>query len=351
MTTMAKYLFILLLLPILAMANGDTGRYSKEKKISKSYTVSPTAALDVTNRYGTVYVTTWDQNQTVIDVVIKVSADKEDQLDKRLNSIDVAFAATTAKVTAETRIGNFSGRNVSMEINYTIKIPKKNSIDITNQYGATILGKIYGRAVLKEQYGSLTIDELNGSKNEISLQYSDGVKINYIGLSRISAQYSKLNITKADEELILNSEYTDTHIGWVNRLNVKGNYGDLRVDTASEVIADIDYLSARFGAITKLLNATVSYGDIKIDRITKEARDITIKSEYGYVGIKFDATHAFDFQAKATYGSVTGLQNITLTEKKDYSTGGGFYKGTYRNGGVAHITLENSYGDTNIAKL
>ncbi|MES2486458.1 MAG: hypothetical protein V4581_11010, partial [Bacteroidota bacterium] len=114
---MAKYLFILLLFPTLAVASeGPKGKYTKEKKINKSFTVTPNAALDVTNKYGTIYVTTWDQNQTVIDVVIKVSADKEEQLDKRLNSIDVDFNATSGKVSAVTRISNFSGK-ASMEIN------------------------------------------------------------------------------------------------------------------------------------------------------------------------------------------------------------------------------------------
>jgi hypothetical protein len=350
MKTILKYALMLLLIPSLASAGGLKGKYSKEKKINKTYSVAPTALLDVNNQYGTIYVTTWDESQIVIDVVIKVSADKENLLDKRLNSIDVAFSGTNTKVTANTRIGNFSGGNVNMEINYTIKIPKRNLVGLTNQYGAIILGKIYGTAKLKVQYGSLTIDELNGTKNEISMQYSDGAKIGYLALTRISAQYSGLKIDRAGDELILNCEYTDTKIGTANRIMFNGAYGELKVDGVSEMTGDCDYLNAKIGTVTKMFNMSFSYGDVKIDRVSKDAREVYIHAEYSDVALKFDANHAFDFQAKTNYGDIRGLQNITIQEKKVSDTSS-FYKGYYRSGGSARITLENQYGDISITKL
>ena len=350
MKTIAKYLFILLLFPTLALASdGKKGKYTKEKKINKSYTVSPTATLDVTNKYGTIYVTTWDQNQTVIEVVIKVSADKEDQLDKRLNSIDVDFNATPARVSALTRIKNFSGK-ASMEINYTIKVPKKNVLDLTNQYGAILLGKIYGTTKVNVQYGNFGADELNGTKNEINLQYSDVANIDYAALTRINAQYSKLRVGKAGEELILNAEYTDVKIGSARRLNMNASYGDIKIDSAGEVTSNCSYSDVTFGTISSMLNLTTTYGDIKVNRITKDAREVYIKGQYSDISLKYDAAHAFDFMAKTMYADVNGLQNFTIQEKKE-SGSNNYYKGFYRSGGSARINIQSEYGEVSMTKL
>lgn len=341
---------ILLLLPALALAGGGMkGKYTKEKKINKSFSVNATAALDVTNKYGTVYVTTWDQNQTVIDVVIKVTGDKQDQIDKRLSSIDVNFEATTAKVSAQTKIGNFSGK-VSMEINYTIKIPRKGTTDITNQYGNIILGKMDGRAVVKVQYGGLTIDRLNAAKNELNLQYSDGVNIDYLALTKINAQYSQLNIGQAADELLLNSEYTDVQISSVKRLNVNASYSDVKVDSAQDVVGKAQYSDIKFGTISGMLNYTTTYGDISVRRITKDVNSVFVSGQYSDINLKYDAAWAFDFSAKATYADVNGVQNFTIQEKKE-SGSSKYYKGYHRSAGQARLTVESDYGDITLTRL
>ena len=62
MKTLSKSLIILLLAPITLLANDiDPGKYSKQKSIKKAYIVNPDAGIDVSNYYGNVFVTTWDE--------------------------------------------------------------------------------------------------------------------------------------------------------------------------------------------------------------------------------------------------------------------------------------------------
>lgn len=350
MKTIFKITLLLLLAPALALAHGGhKGKYTKEKKISKTFNVSATAALDVTNKYGTVYVTTWDENQTVIDVVIKVTGDKQDQIDKRLNSIDVSFEATSSKVAAQTRIGNFSGK-VSMEINYTIKIPKRNTVDINNQYGSIILGKLYGRAAINLQYGSLTIDQLNAGNNTLNLQYSDGGNIGQIGLSKINAQYSNFKINTVTDDLTYNGEYSEIKIGSVKKLTLKTAYGDFKVDNAQDISGRAEYSDVKIGTITGMLNFSTAYGDVNVARITKDVKTVLVSGEYSDINLKYDAAWAFDFTGKATYADINGAQNFTIQEKKQSGTGS-YYKGYHRSAGAAKLTVESDYGDITLTRL
>lgn len=346
-------ILLLLALPALAFANGDgdgcmKGKIIKEKKISKSYSVSNNAGLRITNKFGSVYVTTWDQDQTVIDVVIKVSGDKEELVNKRLNSINVNFEATKAMVSARTEIGNFSGRNTNMEVNYTIKIPKKGAIDISNQYGNTIVGKIYGRGQINCQYGDLTIDELNNDMNSINLQYSGTSKINYIKSADVNVQYSGFNLTKAGS-LKLNGQYTGMTIGEVQDITYKTEYGDLNIKKGGKITGGGDYSALRFGYVTGIVNATCNYGEVRIGGMDNDVKNIAINASYSSVSVNYNNAAPFDFELSTEYGGITGISGFRITDKREKDNKL-YYKGYYKNSGVNKIFIKSEYGDINLTK-
>ncbi|AWH85452.1 hypothetical protein HYN59_10135 [Flavobacterium album] len=345
-------ILLLLALPALAFAwDGDgpmNGKIIKEKKISKSYSVNNNAGLRVNNQFGSVYVTSWDQDQTVIDVVIKVSGDKEDLVNKRLNSITINFEATKALVSARTEIGNFSGRNTNMEINYTIKIPKKGAIDISNQYGNTIVGKIYGRGQLNCQYGDLSIDELNSDMNSINLQYSGTSKINYIKSADVNVQYSGFSLTKAGS-LKLKGQYTGMNIGEVQDITYKTEYGDLNIKKGGKITGGGDYSALRFGYVTGIFNTTCNYGEVRIGGMDNDVKNIAINATYSAVNITYNDAAPFDFELSTEYGGIRGLSGFRISDKKEKDNKL-YYKGYYKNAGVNRIFIKNEYGDINLTK-
>ncbi len=345
----------LLTLPALAFAGGDgdgcgpgKGKITKEKKISKSYAVNSNAALDVDNKFGSVYVTTWDENQTVIDVVIKVNGDKEDLVNKRINSIDVKFSATSGLVTAVTEIGNFSGRNVNIEINYTIKIPKKGSIDLNNQYGNTIVGKIYGKSAIKCQYGDLSIDELNSDSNTLSLQYSGTSKINYMKAGAVNAQYSAFNCTKAGS-LTLKGQYTGMTVGEVGDITYRTEYGDLNIKKGGIITGSGDYSAMRFGYVTGQLNATCNYGEVKVGGMDNSVKNIAVNATYTSVSITYNEAAPFDFELNSVYGGIRGINGFKITERREKDNKL-YYKGYYKTSGVNKIFVKAEYGDISLNK-
>src|SRR5690606_29385381 len=153
--------------------------------------------------------------------------------------------------------------NLSMEINYTIKIPKRGSIDLDNQYGPIITGKIYGKADIEVQYGDLNIDELNHETDSIEMQYSGTSKKNYIKNGNVDAKYSGFSLGKGGS-LILKSQYTGVTIGEISDINYKTEYGDVKIDKAGSVTGTGDYSAMRFGHISSQLNVTANYGDVQV---------------------------------------------------------------------------------------
>ena len=342
-------LALLLLIPCIAMAgDGPKGKYTKEKKITKAYYVNADAGLDVDNQFGSIYVTTWDEDKTQIDVIIKVSGNNEEKVDRKLASIDVDIEALKSMVSAKTRLGNVGGNGLTFEINYTVRIPKKGSIDLKNQYGAIITGKIFGKSRIDCQYGDVSIDELHNDVNSIILQYSGTSKANFIKSCDINGQYSGINIGKAGN-IKLKTQYTGTNIGEVNNIEYKTEYGDINVKRANNVTGTGDYSPLMFGNISGNFNATCNYGEVRINDLSASAKNVAINATYTNIVVNYREGYAFDFEFQLEYGNLRGAGAFKFTEKSDKDNRS-HYKGYNVRAGANRMYIKSEYGDINLGK-
>ena len=338
-----QIILLLFLLPGIAFAHGiKKGKYTREKKISKAFAVNSTAGLTVSNKYGNIYITTWDEDKTAIDVVITVNGNDEDDVVKRINGIDVDFNATTALVGAKTIIENSRGRNINMEINYTIKIPKRGTLGLANQYGGIKLGVINGGVNINCQYGSLDIESLNSENNNIILQYCDNSKLGYIKGGTINAQYSGVNISRADK-ITAKCEYTGLKIGDAKSITYRAEYGDVTIGTAETVTGAGDYLNVRVNTVESQINLSGDYSNFKFG-LANTVKNTVVNGDYTNTDIKYNAGYAFNFEFDLEYGNVKGMNGFQFTEKrvKDFNS---YYKGYYKSNGGNKIFFSSDYGN------
>jgi hypothetical protein len=339
---------LLILIPVLAFASEVKGKYTKEKKISKSYSVNSNVWLGVTNKYGNVYVTTWDQNTAALDIVITVSGNDEDKVTKRLNSINVDINAAKDKVSATTSIGNFNSNNVSMEINYTIKIPKQGAVNINNQYGGIMLGKIYGESYLVCKYGDIKIDELNNRKNLIDMEYCGTSNIGFIDNAKIVAKYSNINLNKA-EFIGMDSDYTNITINDIDEITFNSNYGNINIITGEKVFGVGKYLQTKISSLTEKLNLTVNYGSINILSIDNDVKSIAINTTYSPTKLAYSTNYPFDFEMKLNYSNLQGGQGLNFQAKDEKNTRK-YYKGYNISSGKNSMIITSDYGDIKLIK-
>ena len=360
MKSFYKYTLLLLLIPALAVANnGKKGKYTKEKKLNKEFTVNATAGLLVDNSYGNIDIATWNENRTVIEVTITTNGDNEEKVQEKLDEITVEFSGNGSLVTAKTIFKNSKGSwswwsnnksNVNMEINYKIKLPVKNTVDLNNDYGAINLDRLEGTAKIGCNYGQLIIGELLGDNNYLNFDYTDKSTIAYMKSGKINADYSGFTLEKT-EKLELNADYTNSEILEVKSLNYNNDYGKIHVGNAKDVIGQGDYLSHSFDRISGSLNLNADYGSIKIERVTSTAKDITINADYTGVRLAFEAGYSFDFIARLSYASLKGEEDLNVTKSdKDYTSK--TYEGYHniKNSGNK-ININSSYGGVTFKKI
>jgi len=282
------------------------------KDFHKEYKADKNTTLDLSNKYGDVTVSGWDNNQIVIDVKVTVKHPDKSRAEKYLSQIDVQFSESENLVTAKTVIEdnfNFSGwgSNREFKINYTVRMPYSSNLTLANRYGNTDIDEIRGLVDLNIKYGGIEIDKLTRGNEK--------------PLNRLEIAYGKGNIAEAGW-LDLNARYTSTlAIDKCQALLLDTRYSKLKIGTASSAVGDVKYDTYVFEAINNLVlsagytNVTVTklskklnfegaYGSLTIEEVPAGFESLDVDVRYSGVRLGLPVNANYRLSGTSSYGGI-----------------------------------------------
>jgi hypothetical protein len=355
-------LLILLALPFAVNANSINarwgGKYTKEKTIKKEFAVNADALFKVKNSYGNLNISSWDQNKVLIEVHVKTNGNNEERVKERLAEIDVDFENTASLVSAITRFGERNSgwswswgnkKSVNVQVNYTIKLPTKNSVNLSNDYGNIYLDRIDGHAKISCDYGKMEIGELRGRNNELRFDYTSKSSFEYINSAEIIADYSGFTIEKAGN-LVVRADYTNATIQNMGNLDYSSDYGSITAENVKNVNGNGDYISVKLGNVSGNVDLVADYGSIKIANLTEDAGNVSIRTDYTGVKLGYDADYHFKFEITTEYAGVSGKEDLEINISQEKSSDK-YYKGYYGSSSAKNNVIINSeYGGVSLSK-
>lgn len=349
----------LFLIPISIFAKTEfKGKHTKEKTIKKEYSVNADALLKVSNSYGNLNITSWNENRIMIEVSIKVNGNNEDKVQKKLDEITVEFEANNSIVSARTIFDSNrnnwnwnwgNNNNVNMQIDYNIKVPVKNNVHLNNDYGSIILDRIDGHAKISCDYGRLEIGELHGRNNELSFDYTSKSTIGYINSGKISADYSGFTIDKAGN-LDINADYTNSTIRKMDNLTYSCDYGKIDIGSVNNIEGTGDYINVKAETVHGDVSIKSDYGGVQIGEMAADAGNISINSDYTGIKIGYHPDYHFTFEISTEYSGLSGKENFEFSISREKSSEK-YYKGYYGNSNTKNnIYISSEYGGITFTK-
>ncbi|QOD61767.1 hypothetical protein H9I45_04790 [Polaribacter haliotis] len=356
MKSIYKITFLLLLLPLISFANDNDKKHEKSKTITKKYTVNSNALVALDNKYGDLNITTWDKNRVEIEVKITVKGDDLEDVEQKLNSINIEFNASNSKVSAQTVFGekksNWSwwkrSKNVNYKINYIVKMPKTNSVDLDNDYGSIYLGNISGSAAINCDYGKIVVGELTSNKNDINLDYCSTSTISYMKNGDVNIDYSKLSIDNS-QNIRANADYSTLKFDKAGTVDFNADYGSITINEADNINGNSDYVSLRFGTVRKNLTIDTEYGSLTVKNLAKNFEKVDVSGQYTGIKIYVEPKISFNFEIDLQYGSFKrNNDNIELFKSNSKSTKK-YYEGKYGKGNPSgNLKINSQYGSVRI---
>ncbi|MCL7764714.1 hypothetical protein MPF19_14920 [Polaribacter sp. Z014] len=356
MKSIYKITLLLLLIPLLASANNGKKRHEKNKVIKKVFAVNADAKVVLNNKYGNLNITTWDKNSVEIEVTITIQGDDLDDVEDKLTTIGVAFNANSELVEARTIIENKKStwswwkksNAINYKINYVVKMPKSNAVDLNNDYGNIYLDNLEGKAVISCDYGKISIGNLSSKDNDIRLNYATSSSIHYMKDGEVNIDYSKLNIENSESVRVV-ADYSNIKLEKALRVDFNCDYGSLSIDEVESVKGNSDYVSMHFGTVKKYLFIETDYGSLTVKNLAKGFENVDIDAEYAGVRIGVDPNAVFEFEIDLQYaGFSRSDENITFYKSISKATEK-YYEGKFGKGKTnSKLKIKSQYGGVNI---
>jgi hypothetical protein len=297
------------------MAGGDQSE--KKKSYSKSYSVSSSDKISLTNSFGELKINTWEKNEVKVDVTITGKGNTDERAQEILDRISIEDGKNSSGVYFKTNFkdddrewkkGDKNGKEEGMEINYVVFLPAGNPLDASNSFGPMSVPDIKGPAELESKFGKLTAGKISNNKS-IVVEFGKAT-IDYVNGGKVTIKFSRATINMLTGSVDTKFEFCDvvklTIDNTLKDLNIKNSYSSVYLDMPKNISASFDIKT--------------SFGDFKNKsdfKITEEKDD-----DKDHYGPKFDHQYngsagsgAAKIRIKSDFGKVVAGHDLIVEEK------------------------------------
>lgn len=343
----------------LSPAWGD--QFAKEKKISKHYTISASDKLSIENTYGEVTINTWDKNEITVDINIKVKTNSESKTQDLLDDIEIEESRKSNAIIFRTNVdkstnvgttiinhGHFSKMvNTEISIDYTVNMPRRNNLDLTNKFGNVSIDDFEGNLSLALEYGKLKTQKLSGTENDIKVKFGS-VDITSIENGKLDISYSKLTIDKA-QKIDVKSSFEKTIINSVKQLKINQRYGNLNIGSVETLSGSVEFAGMDIDKLSKSADMELKYVSKAVfSSIGADVDIFDVNASFGSISCKFENGVSLSGSINTSFGHFQNdAENSNIIFEKRETTR--YSNQEYYSGKIGHgagkLKLNINYGD------
>ena len=284
-----------------------------KKEFHQEYTPGPNTTLEINNRYGDVVISSWDQNQIVIDVKVTVELPSKDKAEKLISYIDIQFSEEGNLIKARTVIDDkfsfsgWGGESKKFSIDYNVKMPAGTALTLANRYGNTKITELTNLVNLDIKYGNLTAGKLTRGNEKpwssLNLAYGKGT-IDEAGWMTLNIRYTgNLEITKSTA-LLLDSKYSKLTLGETSSVVGESKYDNIRIGSIKNLDLDNGYSDVNIEKLVTKLRYEGSYGSFSIESIPAEFESINLATRYMGVKLGIAENASYELDGHVRYGGI-----------------------------------------------
>jgi hypothetical protein len=345
-----QHLLYLLVVIFFASSVSVHAESEKRRSINKTYQVSGSTMVKLSNSFGKIHVETWDKNEVKVDIEIIVRASNDERAQNLLDKIDIHIedGNPSSSLSFVTSIGNNkSGRSTSFEINYDVSMPKANSLDLKNSFGDTYLGDMSGDVDLNVQYGNLKAGELTGDC-DVKLSFGSGFsEIDALMKGDLKVSYSKLGVEEMGE-LDVHSSFSTFETEKAVSMDLISKYGEVEIEEIDVLEADVNFSGFELGRVNKSIVLEIDYGGSVDIGLSKSAKLLDIKSSFGPVNIELESGVNASIEARMSFCNLRYDEDMIEFDKIIKDNTSSEYEGKIGTGSGTVIKITSKYGNVRI---
>ncbi len=311
----------------------STVAFAQDDELSMTFTkefsvANPQERLVISNKFGDVYVESWDKNQVVIEVTKRAWGRNAEKLYERI-SFDASQSNGEIRIATIIKHNMNTSSKSGFEINYKVKMPKANPLELENSFGYTYLADLDGDVTLEISHGELKAGTLRGKNVEIEVSFASSVDITEVVDAELETSFS-----------------SNVRVGKANQLTYDGKNGNFEIEEVNSLNADVAYLNLEIGLVNHVLNVENRFGSGEVEELGANFTSVHVESSHGSFTIELaDEMAPFSFEVNTSFGAFKRPSDFIeiFKEKSDHTSAS--YQGRYKGGQTRKLTADMSFGD------
>ncbi len=285
----------------------STAQKSVSKVIEERFPLTNAGELQLENKYGTITVTGWEQNEVAVRIDVQVNHRKRDNAENLLGRIRPRINSGSEYVSIVSEIANkntgwfadlFNRTNPidfdrsHVQIDYEVFLPKKAELKITNRFGDVFIEDWSGSLNTLIEHGNLWLGE-DLNKADIILKFGK-VRARNLNYTSLNLKNGELDMENA-KSLRINSSGTEMTMGTVNSLELYSNKDDIRLNEVGTIYGNLKFGTLNLERLTRDVDLTMKIADFRVEQIVAPETEIAIEQESSDINIRVsDFAHTFE---------------------------------------------------------
>lgn len=305
MDTLCKKLLWLAL--VLVISTSVTAQEKVSKKISKTYALSNSGELHLENKYGDININGWDKNEVSIEIAITVNHRKKENAEDLLKRISSIVHESDDFVSLKYQIADknsgwfarfidetspFDFDKSNLQIDYTVYMPKKAELNVTNTFGDVLIEDWAGKLKGLIEHGDVWISE-NLNKADITMRYGK-LRAKNISYGSLDLRNGSLDMENSTS-LRINSSGMDIVLDTINSLELYSNKDEINVEQVGTIYGSLRFTTVELNLVKTSVDLTMKIADFRVSGILEPNASIAIEQVSSEISLNItDFSHRFD---------------------------------------------------------
>jgi len=276
----------------------------------KSFPVGKDNTMELSNKYGTIQVTTWKKDSAYIRAEIKAFAPNQEKLSSMFSGVSVNFAEAGQILKVQTLFTQNIGRlfesfkgmtskiityDSRIEINYYINVPEYLNLKIENRYGDLYMESCTGKFTASVSNGSFKASSL-GKESSVTVSFCDA-ELETMESGTIDASFSEVS---ADDigDISINSISSKYEINKADKILFESKRDKFNISTIGSIRGNSYFSDFRVKDLKKELSLTIRYGEIKTESIDPGFESVNLNSGYAEIFLNFAENSSYNLDLR-----------------------------------------------------
>lgn len=297
----------------------DAETQEMTKDMSRIFPTTENTKIEVENKYGDIFIDTWDKDSVLFEIEIVAYSEKEEHLESLIDMVDVEFNNYSSFILVETKIGEdrniidkaaFSfSKNISgtreVRVNYRIFMPPHIKLSIENSFGDVFIDEFIGEFSLEIAHGDFRANLLSNMK-VVKSKYGE-VKIDDATGGRFEFSFVKGAELGSLKDVFIRSSSSEIDIDYIDELRIESRLDQIFIENLDQVSGKTNMTKLHIRSLAMGAELNSKYGNVRIDDLMPTAERVRMD------GVSTDYSLGFTEETKGTF-------DLQVSTSKEFST-------------------------------